>query len=80
MTEHESQFVETLLARYRPVDPPPGLLSRVEQAASQPQRIRHASLSVCASTAAEIALGLLIRGLITAAGPAALLLISAKGH
>lgn len=80
MTEREFQSTERMLARYRPIEPPADLLSRVEQIAVRGRRLWYEPLTVFVSAVAEIALGLIIRGLIVAAGPAVLLLISAKGH
>lgn len=80
MTEREFQSTESMLASYRPIEPPADLLYRVEQIAVRRRRVWHEPLAVFVSAVAEIALGLIIRGLIAAAGPAALLLISAKGH
>jgi hypothetical protein len=80
MTEPEFRSTESMLARYRPIEPPPDLLSRVEQIAVRRRRVWPEPLTVFVSAVAEIALGLVIRGLIAATGPAALLLISAKGH
>jgi hypothetical protein len=80
MTDHNSQDVEAILTKYRPAEAPADLLYRVEQAAMRSRKDWHESFTTALSSAAEIVLGLAVRGLVTAATVIVLLLISMKGY
>jgi hypothetical protein len=79
MTDPARDPVETLLGRYRPAEAPAELLDRVGQAAMGRRPTRRGPVAATLSTAAELVVGLAIRGVLTAAAAVVLVLVSAKG-
>jgi hypothetical protein len=80
MTDPDFQDIEAVLAKYRPAEAPADLLGSVERAAMGRRRNRRESLLAALSTAAELVLGLAVRGLVTAAAVTVLFLITMKGY
>jgi len=80
MKDRDSQFLEAILAKYRPAEAPEELLCRVEQAALWRRRAWHERCSAAMSVAAEVVLGFIVRGLVTATTAIVLLLIAAGGY
>jgi len=80
MTDHDQQYIEAILAKYRPGEAPAELLDRVERAALEHRPRRSQRFAAAMAIAAEMLLSLCARGLITATTFIVLLLLAAGGY
>ena len=80
MNDNDQSHVEAVLAKYRPAEAPPELLDHVERMTLGCRPVRRLRLAAVMSIAAEMLLGVIARGLITATSLIALLLLAAGGY
>ena len=80
MNDNDNQHIEAILARYQPAEAPPELLDRVGHAVLLNRPGRRWLFAAVMSIAAEMLLGLMARGLITATTFIVLLLFAAGGY